>query len=299
MQFLPQHPHGWNYTLSRCGVRERKRKAGFGLTIAAWTDINLFKLMEVSILLFCGGMSSIPGYSSNFSSSTSGPRSNNSNSIQMILTLHHAFEFLLSSCCIPVGHVTYTHAWHLVMSLHGRWVTQHPDSPRKITFVLGREKLPLPEVLYFLLCILLSVGDFSCGQHGCSVPTACPYADLLAGKQPALYFSTSLSLFLVSFSLALFFLTLYPIPSVSFPASTLHLCRPIPLSPSPSPPVRGLMWDCKWGSLTSISGSQRSICVAHYQPEHSLPLWRSHKGDRASKWSALNSSHVNMACKPP
>lgn len=59
--------------------------------------------------------------------------------------------------------------------------------------------------------------------------------------------------------------------------------------------VRGLMWDCKWSSLTSISGYQGSICVAHYQAGHSLPLRCSHEGGWPSKWNALNSSHANIA----
>ena len=59
----------------------KERGAGFSLTIAARTDINLFKLMEVSILRWCGGMSSIPGHPSN--SITRGYSSNNSKSIQI------------------------------------------------------------------------------------------------------------------------------------------------------------------------------------------------------------------------
>lgn len=82
MQFLSQHPKGWNYTLSPCGARERYRREGLGLTIAAWTDINLFKLMEVSIPLCYGGMSSIPGHPSN--SITRCPTANNSKSIQIV-----------------------------------------------------------------------------------------------------------------------------------------------------------------------------------------------------------------------
>lgn len=67
------------------------------------------------------------------------------------------------------------------------------------------------------------------------------------------------------------------------------------LSLAISPFVRGLMWDCKWSSLTSISGYQGSICVAHYQAGHSLPLRCSHEGGWPSKWNALNSSHANIA----
>lgn len=121
------------------------------------------------------------------------------------------------------------------MSLHGRCVTQRPDSLRKITSVLGREKLPLPEVLDFPLCYLPSVGDFSCGQQGCRAPAICPQTDLLAAKQQALVhaqaFSTSFSVFLSSLSLWAFvpaFLTLYLIPSVSIPAFTVHLFFPLP-----------------------------------------------------------------------
>lgn len=124
------------------------------------------------------------------------------------------------------------------MSLHGRSVTQRPDSLRKITSVLGREKLPPPEVLDFPLCCLPSVGDFSCGQHGCRAPAICSQTDLLAAKQAALAHtqavSTSFSVFLFSLSLTLGFvpasLTLYLIPSVSIPAFTLHLPFPILLS---------------------------------------------------------------------
>lgn len=67
------------------------------------------------------------------------------------------------------------------------------------------------------------------------------------------------------------------------------------LSLAISPFVRGLIWDCKWSSLTSISGYQGSICVAHYQAGHSLPLRCSHEGGWPSKWNALNSSHANIA----
>lgn len=52
-------PMSLNYKLSPCGAAEGGEG---GLTIAAWADINLFKLMEVSVLLCCGGMSSIPGH---------------------------------------------------------------------------------------------------------------------------------------------------------------------------------------------------------------------------------------------
>lgn len=117
-------------------------------------------------------------------------------------------------------------------------------------------------------------------------------------------FSTSFSAFpVLSLSLTpgfvLAFLTLYLIPPVSIPAYTLHLVfffsPKLALSLAISPFVRGLMWDCKWSSLTSISGYQGSICVAHYQAGHSLPLRCSHEGGWPSKWNALNSSHANIA----
>lgn len=84
--------------------KDRGRE-GFGLTIAAWTDINLFKLMEVSTLLCCGGMSSIPRHPANSITSCS----NNFRSIQ-ILTERRAFPLSSSSRCIPEGNVTYTRA---------------------------------------------------------------------------------------------------------------------------------------------------------------------------------------------
>lgn len=69
--FWPQLLQSWNYTLSSHGAADRwRREMGAGLTIAAWTDINLFKLMEVSILLRRGGMSSIPGRGFNSNSIT-------------------------------------------------------------------------------------------------------------------------------------------------------------------------------------------------------------------------------------
>lgn len=52
----PQEPKLQNFLLVE------QKKEGFGLTIAARADINLFKLMEVSVLLCYGGMSSIPGH---------------------------------------------------------------------------------------------------------------------------------------------------------------------------------------------------------------------------------------------
>lgn len=63
MQFLSQHPQESKLqTFSLRGKRKRERREGSSLTIAAWADINLCKLMEVSILLCYGGMSSIPGH---------------------------------------------------------------------------------------------------------------------------------------------------------------------------------------------------------------------------------------------
>lgn len=66
---------------------------------------------------------------------------------------------------------------------------------------------------------------------------------------------------------------------------------PIQLSLTISPSVRGLMWDCKWSSFTTISGFQGSICVAQYQAGHSAPLRR----EREGKW---NFSHINTAHRP-
>ncbi len=120
------------------------------------------------------------------------------------------------------------------MSLHGRCVTQHPDLLRKITSVLGRERLPLTEVLGFPLCYLPSVGDFSCGQHGCKAPAICAQTDLLAAKQPARAQTRAFSSPSSSLSHTLTpgfvtaFLTLYLIPSVSIPTFTLHLLFPRP-----------------------------------------------------------------------
>lgn len=192
--------------------------------------------MEVSLLLCYGGISNIPGHPSN--SITHCSSVNNSKSIQ-IASCISLFPLSSSSRSIPAGHVTYTHAWHLVMSLHGICVTQHHDSLRKITFVLDREKLPLPGVFDFSLCYLLSVGAFSCGQHGCSVP-----ATLYVHRQICWQLTASscthsgFLCFFLSFpflsptpSFVASFLTLYLIPSVSIPASTLHLPFPIPLSP--------------------------------------------------------------------
>lgn len=68
---------------------------------------------------------------------------------------------------------------------------------------------------------------------------------------PLSQFPSSLSLGFVPGSL-----TLYLIPPVYIPSFTLHLLFPPScfLSFAISPSVRGLMWDCKWRSLTSISG---------------------------------------------
>lgn len=59
--------------------------------------------------------------------------------------------------------------------------------------------------------------------------------------------------------------------------------------------VGGLMWDCKWSSLTSISSCSRSICVAQNQPGHSLPVWRSQERGQEGKWNILSPSQVNLA----
>lgn len=158
--------------------------------------------MEVRILICYWGMSSIPGYPSN--SITHCSSTNNSKSIQTaswrsVMHFSVSFVFLLLYSSGPC-YCTYTHAWHLVMSLHGRCVTQHPDSLGKITPVLDREKRSLPEVLDFPFCHLLSVGEFSCGQHGYSGPAIYPQTDLLAAKQPALVHTLRISLLLSQFS---------------------------------------------------------------------------------------------------
>lgn len=168
---------------------------------------------------------------------------------------------------------TYTPAWHLVMSLHGRCVTQHPDSLGKITLVLDRGKLSLPEVLDFPFCHLQSVGEFSRGQRGYSGTAVSPQTDLLAAKQPVLVHILRVSLVLAQFpsalpSWALFLLCLHCI-WFRLSRSLFHITpSPFPVPPSVliSPSVRGLMWDCKWSSLTSISSYQGSMCVAQYQP---------------------------------
>lgn len=209
-----------------------------------------------------------------------------------------SFVFLLYSS--GPCYCTYTHAWHLVMSLHERCVTQHPDSLGKITPVSGREKLSLPEVLDFPFCYLLSVGEFSCGQHGYNAPAICPQTDLLAAKQPAPVHTLKISLLLSQFPLCSLtmsfvpaFLTLYLISSVSIPVSTLHLL--LLLSSPLSLSVRGLMWDCKWSSLTSISGYQGSICVAQYQAGHSASLTLS-QGRTGRQMKLLTHKH---GARPP
>lgn len=118
-------------------------------------------------------------------------------------------------------------------------------------------------------------------------------------------FSTSFSAFpVLSLSLrALFSPSLHCIwfhlsLSLPTPYTSFFFSPKLALSLAISPFVRGLMWDCKWSSLTSISGYQGSICVAHYQAGHSLPLRCSHEGGWPSKWNALNSSHANIAQRP-
>lgn len=152
--------------------------------------------MEVSILHHYGGMSSIPGHPSN--SITYCSDANNSKSIQIVSWReHHAF--LSSSFSIPVGRVTYTSGWHLMMSLHGRCVTQHCDSLGKITSVLDRGKLSLPEGLDFPFCCLPSVGEFSCGQLGCSAP-ATVHRRICWQQNSRISCTARLSLFLSQFS---------------------------------------------------------------------------------------------------
>lgn len=83
MQFLSQQPKSPNYKVSPLRSEKKKgRRKGSSLTIAAWADINLFKLMEVSILLCYGGMSNIPGHPSYFITRCSS--SNNSKSLQIV-----------------------------------------------------------------------------------------------------------------------------------------------------------------------------------------------------------------------
>lgn len=166
---------------------------------------------------------------------------------------------------------------------------QHPDSLRKITSVLGREKLPLPEVLDFPLCYLPSVGDFSCGQLGCRAPAICPQTDLLAAKQPSLVHTQAFSTFsLFFFSLSLWgfistFLTLYLIPSVSIPASTFHLLFPIVLSPLARylSLCQGSNVGLQMKQLPSQATRDRYVLLSIRQD--TLPLQRSHKGERAGK----------------
>lgn len=146
------------------------------------------------------------------------------------------------------------------MSLHARCVRQHPDSLRKITSVLDREKLPVPGVLYFPPCYLLRVGDFSCGQHGCCAPAIRLHTDLLADKQPVPAHTVRLSLLL--FQLSPFSLSLshsglcscfpYTVSDSTCLYPCLHLTPrffffspKLALSLAISPFVRGLMWDCK------------------------------------------------------
>lgn len=82
--------------------QQKDRRVGFGLTIAAWTDINLCKLVEVSILLCYWGMSSIPGHP--FNSITHCSSANNPKS-----------SFLCSLCLPPA-----VLQWAMLLYLHSR-----------------------------------------------------------------------------------------------------------------------------------------------------------------------------------
>lgn len=189
------------------------------------------------------------------------------------------------------------------MSLHGRCVTQHCDSLRKITSVLDTEKLPLAEVFDFPFCYLPSVGDFSCGQHGCSAPALCPQTDPLAANSQLLYtLSLLLSQFSSSLSLTLgfvpAFLTLYLIPSVSVPASTLHLLFPILL------PLSRYLSLCQ-GANVGLQMKQLDfhlrlpgIDICFSVSGRALCLSDALTGENGQA-NALNSSRVNMAHRLP
>ena len=85
--------------------------------------------------------------------------------------------------------------------------------------------------------------------------------NLLAAKRPARVHTRAFS---TSFSVSLFSLPglcsclRYTVSDSTCLYPCFHLTPPFPpscsLSFAISPSVRGLMWDCKWSSLTSISG---------------------------------------------
>lgn len=161
-----------------------------------------------------------------------------------------------SSRCIPAGHVTYTQARHLVMSLHGRCVTQHPDSLMEITSVFRQAEAATARGVGFPSAIYCA-GDFSCGQHSYRAPALRPRTDLMAAEQPALVHalasstrpSLSLSLGFVPVFLTLYLIhSVYPRFHLKPPSPLTSFPRSLPISPS------GLMWDCKWSSLTPIAG---------------------------------------------
>lgn len=105
-------PQSINYKLSPYGERDREgggRREGSGLTIAAWADINLSKLMEVSIML-CYGWGGCQG-SLDTSSRSITPcfHANNSKSIQPVSRWRFWVPLdSFPSCHVPQGHVTYT-----------------------------------------------------------------------------------------------------------------------------------------------------------------------------------------------
>lgn len=131
------------------------------------------------------------------------------------------------------------------MSLHGRCVTQDPDPLRKITSVIGREKLPQPEVLDFPLCSLPSVGEFSCGQLGCRAAAICARSDLLAAKQLSIACTDSGFLYF-------FLLSSFSLQDLFLPSS---LCIGFHLSLALLPP------SCShWCSLSLSLPRYLSIC---------------------------------------
>lgn len=139
------------------------------------------------------------------------------------------------------------------------WFTEE-DNP-----VLGWEKLSLAGV-GFPSSLFTEWGEL--WSAWCRA--ICPDTDVMAAKKSAIVNTRTLS---TSFSFFSHFV-LCPCRSYTVSGSiclcagfhlTPRLCNPLAISPS----VRGLMWDCKWSSLTSISGYQRSICVAQYQAGHS------------------------------
>lgn len=194
--------------------------------------------MEVSILLCCRGMSSIPGHPSN--SITRCSSANNSKSIQIASwwsVMHCCVSFVFlrllysSGPCYLHSHLTSSDVFTWEMCNTTPWFTERDNLCFRQGDAATARGVGFPSAIYRAWEISpavsmaaepqLYIHRLICWQLTASSSTVHTQA-----------FSTSFSFFLSSLSLTpgfvLAFLTPYLIPSVSIPAFTLHLLFPLP-----------------------------------------------------------------------